>query len=270
MMYEFDSTGPLDLSVRIAGGAADIVAEERRGVTVDVTPYDGSEASRNAAANTRVQQHGDTIVIEAPDWTGLLFRRGPRVRVAVRLPHDGAVSVAVASADVRATGRYRTANLTSASGDITIDHVTGDLSAKTASGDVRVGRVDGGASLNGASGDFVVGRIGGDVSTHSASGDITISEVGGSVRAGTASGDIRIGAAGAGTVQVKSASGDVGVGVVPGTGVWLDLTSMSGDTRTDLDMPPGGGEPSAATLTVQVRTASGDIHVHRAQTHAAA
>jgi DUF4097 and DUF4098 domain-containing protein YvlB len=275
MMYEFDCPAPITLSLRVAGGEAEIIAEDRTDATVEVSPFDGSEASRNAAARTRVDLHGGVLVVEAPEWTGLLFRRGPRVRVTVHLPQDSELNVTVASADVRAVGRYRAANIISASGDVSIEHVAGDGSAKAASGDIRVGRVDGDLRITGASGDFFVGQVGGEVSASSASGDIAVDRVGGSLRATTASGDVRVGAATTGTVQVKSASGDVSIGVVPGTGVWLDLTSLSGDTHTDLAMPQaagpaGTGEQSAATLSLQVRTASGDIDVHRAHERAAA
>jgi predicted membrane protein len=74
----------------------------------------------------------------------------------------------------------------------------------------------------------------------------------------------------AGTVRANSASGDVTIGVAAGIGVWLDLTSISGDTRTDLTMPTGHADQSAAALNLQVRTVSGDIDVHRAPAHAAA
>jgi hypothetical protein len=269
-MYEFDCTRPVTLSLRIAGGTADIVAEERQTATVEVSPFDGSEAARDAAERTRVELRDGTLLVEAPEWTGWLFRRGPRVRVSVRLPADGDLVVKVASADVRATGRYRSASLTSASGDVYVDHVTGDASAKTASGDVRFGRADGGLRLNGASGDLAVGLVGGDVGAHSASGDISIDRVEGSLSVTTASGDVRVGATVAGAVKINTASGDVAVGVVPGTGVWLDLNTLSGDTRTDLAMPGTGGDQSTAALNLQVRTASGDIDVYRATMNAAA
>jgi hypothetical protein len=268
-MYEFECPEPVALSLRVAGGRADVVAEDRQNATVEVRPFDDSDAARDAAANTRVELRDGTLVVEAPEWTGWLFRRGPRVRVGVRLPQGGHLGVKVASADVRATGRYASAGLVSASGDIAVEHVTGDVSATTASGDLRFGRVDGGLRVNGASGDVAAGTVGGEITVNSASGDITVDHAGGSLRAKTASGDVQIGAVASGTVKVGTASGDVSVGVAPGTGVWLDLTSMSGDTRTDLAMPEGGDQ-SAAILTVQVRTASGDIHVHRATVRAAA
>jgi hypothetical protein len=55
----------------------------------------------------------------------------------------------------------------------------------------------------------------------------------------------------------------VSIGVAAGTGVWLDLDSASGDTHSDLSMSEGTANPGGATLTLQVRTASGDIDVHR-------
>jgi hypothetical protein len=269
-MYEFNCPEPVTLSLRVAGGTAEIFAEDRRDATVEVVPFDGSDAARDAAGRTRVELRDGALLVEAPEWTGWLFRRGPRVRVRVHLPQDCDLAVRVASADVRAAGRYRSASVASASGDLSVEHVTGDVSANAASGDVRIGRVDGNLKVNGASGDIAVGYVGGDVIAHSASGDVAVNHAGGSLRATTASGDVRVGMATTGAIRANSASGDVTVGVAAGTGVWLDLTSISGDTRTDLTMPAGSADQSAATLNLQVRTVSGDIDVHRADLHAAA
>jgi hypothetical protein len=85
------------------------------------------------------------------------------------------------------------------------------------------------------------------------------------VRAETASGHIEVGSLRQGQARLRTASGDVEVGVAAGTGVWLDLDTASGKSVTDLtmrgDTPPGDG---AATLELRVRTASGDILVRRA------
>jgi hypothetical protein len=262
-MYEFDCPTPIALSLRIAGGEADIIAEDRPTAVVEVDPADGSDASRDAAGRTRVEMQDGTLVIDAPEWTGWQFRRGPRVRVTVRLPHDGDLQVKVAAADVRAAGRYASATLNSGSGDLSVQHVSGAASVNTASGDARVERVDGELRVNTASGDLSVGQVGGEFRAHSASGDIEVGRATGSVRVTTASGDVLAGTVSTGTVQINAVSGDVSVGVAPGIGVWLDLSSVSGDTRSDLAMPDGDADPAAATLTLQVRTVSGDIDVHR-------
>jgi DUF4097 and DUF4098 domain-containing protein YvlB len=273
-MYEFPCLQPVTVSVRLGGGGVDVLAEERDTATVDVSPnpHDDSAAAREAAANTVVELRGDTLVVEAPNITGgWLFRRVPRLRVTIRIPLDCTLAIKVASADVRCRGRYAAASLTTASGDLHLDEVTGDVTITTASGDTNVERAGGQVKVGGASGDVRVGQAGGDVSAHSASGDLEVAQAGGSVQATTASGDIRVGSASRGTVRVNTASGDVSVGVAAGTGVWLDLNSLSGSTHSDLAMADAAGRATSnAELTLQVRTVSGDIEVHRVSLPAAA
>lgn len=260
-MYEFDCPTPVHLLTRLGGGALEIVAEPRATATVEVAPYDDSDAAREAAANTRVDLRDGRLVVEPPEIGAWLFRRSPRLRVDVRVPLGCTLHVKVASASVSCHGRYASAVVNSASGDIYVEQVTGDLSANTASGDVRLIEVGGHLRVIAASGDLSAQAVGGEVTAHAASGQVEIEQAGAGVRATTASGDVRVGAARRGTIRINTASGDVSVGVAQGTGVWLDLITMSGATRSDLAV----GEPAGARrdLTVQVRTASGDIDLHR-------
>jgi DUF4097 and DUF4098 domain-containing protein YvlB len=262
-MYEFDTPSPVALALKFAAGDAEIIAEDTTRATVDVSGADGSDASREAAHKTRVELRGDTLYVDAPESTGWGFRRGPRLRIVVRLPAGGDLLLKAASADVAARGRFADLKLTTGSGDLFVEHATGDAAIGSGSGDIRLNRIEGDLRVNASSGDISVGYAGGTIGAHCASGDLSIDEARGSINATTASGDVRIGTASAGTVYVKSASGDVSVGVAPGTGVWLDLSTLSGDTNSDLTMPEQSGGQPAATLTIQVRTASGDIDVHR-------
>jgi DUF4097 and DUF4098 domain-containing protein YvlB len=134
---------------------------------------------------------------------------------------------------------------------------------ETGSGDLRATTVGGALSVRTGSGDILVTTVSGRVTANVASGDIAIEEAGGPVRASTASGDLRIECVHGDNLRVNSASGDVAVGVPFGTKVWLDLTTMSGTTTSDLEMigPPPEGR---AQLKLQVRTLSGNIHVYRA------
>jgi DUF4097 and DUF4098 domain-containing protein YvlB len=261
-MREFPAPTPLRLRVRLASGSVDVVAEERDTATVDVQPYDNRDASRELAERTSVELHGDTLsVIAAEDFGGLLRRSGS-VRIEVRVPMDGPVEIKAASADTACRGRYAAAAVDSASGDIFVEHVTGDAATRTASGDIRLIRVDGALSVAGASGDVRADRVGGEVDAKLASGDLQVGEAGADVRVKTASGDVRLDAVDRGKVQIGTTSGDVGVGVRAGTGVWLDISTVSGSTSNGLDM--GGDESgSAPQLALQLRTVSGDIDVHR-------
>jgi len=261
-MYEFACDRPITIDVRVPAGVVEIVAEERASASVEVTPQDGSDTSRQAAAETLVEMNGDTLVVHAPKDGGWLWRRGPRLRVTARVPVDTALSLGMASADARCHGRYRAASVRTASGDVTLDEVTGDAAVHSASGDIEVRTVGGSLRLNSASGDVALGRVGGDASVNTASGDVMINDVSGDVTARTASGDIRIRAAHRGRFQAKTASGDVQIGVVQGVGVWLDVSSLSGSTRSDLTM---GEAPvdRTADLTLSIRTLSGDVEITR-------
>jgi DUF4097 and DUF4098 domain-containing protein YvlB len=261
-MREFPAPNPLHLVVRVSAGTVEVVAEERDTAIVEVQPDDNRDASRELADRTAVELRGDTLAVVTPEHSSGLLRRSGSVHVEVRVPVDGTVEVKAASADTTCRGRYAHAAVDSASGDIFLEHVTGDAAAHAASGDIRLGRVDGALSVSGASGDVRAERAGGRVDAKLSSGDLQIGEAGSDVLIKTASGDVSIGAVDRGKVQIGTASGDVAVGVRAGTGVWLDLSTVSGSTRNGLDM--GGDGPAAEPqLTLQLSTVSGDIDVHR-------
>jgi DUF4097 and DUF4098 domain-containing protein YvlB len=138
----------------------------------------------------------------------------------------------------------------------------------TASGDLHAIRVDGKLNVHTASGDISTRQVGGDVTANTASGDVAIDSAAAGVRVNSASGDVRLGVVRRGTVRVDSASGDVSIGVAAGTGVWLDVTTMSGSTRSDLEMT-GNAQPAGHELSLQIRTMSGDIELRRVASAAA-
>jgi DUF4097 and DUF4098 domain-containing protein YvlB len=269
-MREFNVQDRITLFAKLAAGAMNVAAEPRDTAAVEVLPYDDSTASREAAERTVVEMRGSALHVESPEG-GWRLRRSGRIRVDVRLPEDSRLVVRVASADTRFDGRYGDATIDTASGDVTVDHVAGTLTVKGASADVRVARVEGQLVVDSASGDVVLGYAGGDVIVGTSSGDITLDKAEGSVRAQSASGDLRLGSVGQGNVQLSTASGDVRVGIAAGTSVWLDLSTASGSTRSDLDhgdaQAPANGVPD---LNLRVRTASGDIELRRVAVPASA
>jgi DUF4097 and DUF4098 domain-containing protein YvlB len=124
------------------------------------------------------------------------------------------------------------------SADLRTDGPLATVTTRTGSGDVDIVETTGDLSAESGSGDVRCGRIGGALRTHTASGDISVAEV------------------------IEAASGDISVGVPAGTAVWMDLVSMSGTTRNDLQVT---GEPAGgASLRLRVQTMSGDIRIHRA------
>jgi hypothetical protein len=82
----------------------------------------------------------------------------------------------------------------------------------------------------------------------------------------TASGDLEIGSIAQGSVDVKSASGDFRVGIAPGSRLFVDARSLSGETSSEVEL--GAAEPEAASdgplVEVKAATMSGDIRIVRA------
>src|SRR5262249_46144214 len=70
--------------------------------------------------------------------------------------------------------KYNFDKISSASGNVEVKGVTGDLFAKSASGDVSVSGVNGAVQAGSASGDVRVENIVGTVSARSASGDVHV------------------------------------------------------------------------------------------------
>jgi Putative adhesin len=263
-MPEFPVTGPISATVRISSGSLRFVAEQRDSVVVDVRPGNSGEAARQAAAETIVEMTTDGLIIETPQARGFIVRRSPSVDVTVRLPSDSRIVARTASADVTVDGRLAGADINTASGDLRIEHIRGDLQRHSASGDTHFRRVDGTLNASGASGDVRGGVVGGDFTAKSASGDVTIEAIGGSVQATSASGDFQLGNVARGQTSIHTVSGDVVIGVAEGVGVWMDVSTISGDTRSELDVSDSSPTGSSATLELSIRTVSGDVIIRRA------
>ncbi len=272
---EFSCEGPISAYVRIGGGTVRVNADDGRAVVVRVSPEDASEASQSAAEHTTIQFSGDRLRIETPDSGGRLFRRSGKVAVDISLPTDSQLQAHVGSADVHVEGRLTEVSVQSGSGDTYVDETSGNVTIKSGSGDVRAERVGGALRVNSGSGDVTATSVSGQVDVEVASGDVAIEDAGGSVKATSASGDITIGAAHGDQVRINSASGDVTVGVPAGTLVWLDLSTVSGSTNSDLAVTARATTTATATdqtpapLRLQLRTVSGDINVYRTNAAAA-
>ena len=176
--------------------------------------------------------------------------------VDIALPQGSRLHVSVASAQVRADGRYADCKLESASGDFSVESVAGNIKADTASGVVTVDVVKGAAAIASASGNATIGDLDGEVKFRAASGSLTVRRLQGNVNAQTASGDITVATAVNGSVSVQTSSGAVVVGIAEGTAAQLDLRTGSGEVRNTL-APSDGPADGDETLIVHARTGSG-------------
>jgi len=254
--HEFSTPEPPRLRVGLGAGRVEVETAETIETVVEV------EAIRGNLEALRVEQHGRDIVIEGLKRFG--FLRDHEFTVHVRAPLDSNIDFNVASADVAASGRFWKAEVNTASGDVQIEQVEQGARIRSASGDVSLGSVGGKAEVTTASGDVRVQSAGRGASVHSASGDVILGEAGDRITVNTASGDQTIEAVGEGSVDLKSLSGDVKVGIKRGSRLHVDARSMSGETSSELEIL--GAETGTEGPLVELKAASmsGDIRIVRA------
>ncbi|WP_375484148.1 DUF4097 domain-containing protein [uncultured Mycobacterium sp.] len=244
-MPTFHTPQPITASIQAAAGSIRLIATDRDDTVVEVRPHDPSrQADVRSAEQARISYANGKLAV-APAKHGFLGARMGVVDILVELPSHSSAQVSVASADVHAEGDLADVRFASASGNLGLQSITGRLNAATASGDVEVGLLDG------------------DVKFRAASGSLTLDRVRGNAKSETSSGSTRIATAVSGAVVAHTASGDVEIGIPEGTAAQLDIMTASGVVTNRLQSSDG---PNAAdeTLLVRVRSASGDVDIHRA------
>ena len=275
--HEFTATGPINADVHLGAGTVLATAGDGPTVTVTISPDDGREAPGPPRENT-------TVRLRATASSGSGPRRaraaGRCCAAAVRSGSSwpcrwtAACTLRIGSADLRTTGRL---------GDVGREDRIRRRRAgrderhgqrgRVGSGDVRASTRRRRPAVRTASGDVTASRVAGaTVDQRRQRRRQPSADAFGPVRAqhrlrrhpdrrGPRPGTPR---------ELRLGRRQVGVPI--GTRVWLDLSTMSGSTRSDLDMT---GQPSVAdgpTTTLRVRTMSGDIRIRRVGTthHAAA
>jgi DUF4097 and DUF4098 domain-containing protein YvlB len=268
-MPTFDTPEPIAVRIEAAAGSVRLTATDRDDTVVTVRAHDESRAADvRAADQTQVYYDNGKLTVSAR--RGFALFRGGAVDIDIALPSRSRMKASVASAGVRAQGGLADSKIASASGDVDLDVVDGNLKAATASGSVTVHTVAGNASVATASGNATTGEVDGDLVFKAASGDLSVARLSGGLRAQTASGSVTVATAVRGAISASTSSGEVGVGVVEGTAARLDLITGSGAVTNLLESADGPAEGDD-TLLVHVRTGSGDIDIHRAvATHSTA
>jgi putative adhesin len=243
---------PLTLEVSIPSGDIDVDTTNGEETSISV---DGDE---RLLEHVEVRQDGSRVSVTLRDKNkiGFSFSLGSIIfgdgglRVRAHVPHGAGVKVKTASADTEIEGHLRTLDVNGVSGDVRVrGEISDDATVKTVSGDIELERVHG------------------DLSVQTVSGDARVRGTAGSVEAKSVSGDIRLEALTAGETRFSSVSGDIEIGIAPGSMLDVDAGSTSGDLASEVPLatePPSGEDAAAPTVILRGRTVSGDVRVFRA------
>ena len=209
-----------------------------------------------------ISQSGETVTVRRPPNGGGWSRRESSARIRVGVPADTTIRISCASADVTSEVRLAEAYIDTASGDVALWEVR-SAKVKTASGDVAIGTATGEVSLRTASGDVKIGDVAGRLGISTASGSVDVGTARDHVTSSTASGDLDIERYEGTDLDLKSASGNLRIGLPRGTKVALDARSMSGSIKLPERAPAGGTVGERRQVKAKLRTISGDIELTR-------
>lgn len=282
----FLTPGAVSLDVRLGAGQVMLEATATEETTVELEPLRDNDATIAAIESARVESlasgEGHEVVVDVRQRRSGLLGRGPEVLVRVKCPLESSAEVRTGSADVEGRGLFGSVDVETGSGDVEFGDVSGEAAISAASGDVEVRMIGGEGRVNSASGDVQVGFIGGDGSVNTASGDVMIKTAGGSLRVNSASGDVIVkealssvgintasgdqivGSVFSDSVDLKSASGDIRVGIKQGSRLFVDARSRSGEVASELEVSEAAPEGDAPLVELRANTMSGDISITRA------
>lgn len=271
----FDADGPLDIDLMIGSGRVTVALVEERGVDVEVRydpgaakpwmqgissmlnwfggQFGGADDAKYVLVDeTRIDLVGNRLIVHAPQHGNMI-----PLAVTVRAPAGSNLELAAGSADVDVTGPAGGVKLNTGSGNVALDRADGPAEIHSGSGALRLGPMLGGLRARSGSGEIEVSSIGGTSTVVTSSGDVWLGAVQSDVQARTGSGDLTVADAACGQVELVTGSGEIRVGIRPGTAAMVDLKSGSGQARSELklsDTPPA----NSPKLEVRGRTGSGN------------
>ncbi|WP_331742444.1 DUF4097 domain-containing protein (plasmid) [Streptomyces sp. NBC_00876] len=216
-MQQFDTTAPITAILDIPAGRLQFTASDRAETTVEVLPADPSKSRDTKAAEQTTVTYADGVLrITASASSNQLLGSSGSVEVTVQLPTGSGVEAKAAGAELRGIGRLGDIAVEGAYHQIKIDEAA-SVRLTAIDGDVEVGRLHGPAEIS------------------------------------TARGDIKIAEAVAGTVVLRTQSGNISVAAAAGVSASLDAGTDHGRVSNALKNDGSTG------LDIRATTAHGDI-----------
>ncbi len=253
--------------------------------------WNGAAAERALAdLDLTIDERGNSVHITGPRTTGFFIGRRPYVSLNIALPVDTQVTINATNGDLL---------LANVVGDGTLETINGTISGADTQGSLTLKTTNGDIALENHNGSLVIETINGDVTAEdgritrvqagSVNGDFTFVGVTGMLDVTTVSGDIVVedaqavqlglestsgnlefagSLAATGPQRITSIAGDVALRL-PATGnLRLDVTTLSGDIETDIELQQATyerrqvrGRLGAGDTLLRVTTTSGDITI---------
>jgi hypothetical protein len=220
----------------------------------------GDSSPAEALRQAKVEKTGNRLVVQASK--NLPLRNVP-LTVTVRAPAGSQLEVRAGAADVTVTGTSGRTSIATGSGEVSLGRADGPAVVRTGSGGIKLGPAPAGLQVRTGSGDVQASALTGSATVATGTGDVWLGSVSGEVMARSGSGDLSVADASSGSLELITGSGEVRIGVHPGTAAEIELSSGAGKVSSELDVADTAPE-AGVTLKVRARTGSGNAIITRA------
>ncbi|WFB09223.1 DUF4097 domain-containing protein [Streptomyces sp. LX-29] len=277
-MPTFATPAPITATLEFEVASVQITAGKRAETVVEVLPQNTSrDADVQAVEQTKVGYADGRLTVKGPKKRSLFGKPG-MLEVRVELPAGSKIDGVTALGDFTCVGllgdcRLKTSlgdlhvedaaqvRLKTSHGDVRLDRASGDADV-AGSGRIEIGEVAGATTVENANGDIQVGEAVGDLRAKSANGRVSVNVAHAGVDARSANGAIRVDEVASGRIALRTAIGDLEIGIPESTAAWLDVHTQLGQVRNSLG--PAQGPGTHRTVEVHARTSYGDIVIRRA------
>lgn len=209
-------------------GDSKITTWDREEISIKV--YANREAQDKMKFEFKTDDSGIKLEEDAKDKNDRNAYKNIKIRYEISMPRRYNTTIATASGDLDLGSLEGNVKYTSASGDINSSGVTGNVKISTASGDINLSSVTGETEISTASGEINCSSLAGDITASTASGDIVLSGNRGALEISTASGDITINYSGSNLgTKLSSVSGDIHFNYSGDFAADLKANTLSGD-----------------------------------------
>ncbi len=281
-MSKFETPQPITANIEPGNGYVTIIAGDRVDTVVDIRPTNPeNESDTDAAERTTVDFAGNTLTIRGPKLNPFSWSNKTRsIDVTIEVPTGSHIHGKSRMGDLTSTGRlgdvsYKTGlghvqfdeaatvSVTTATGNVLGNRITGNATITTASGRLHVGELADRGVLNNSNGITVVGAARGrsrsappTATSPSRRRPTTSRRRPLTARSGCST-TVR------GSLTLETAMGEIEVGVHEGSAAWLDVKTKFGLVRNEMSAS-GAPADRADKVEIHANTAFGDVTVRRA------
>jgi len=176
-------------------------------------------------------------------------------RIEISVPIGTEVRASTVSGNIAVRGTAGRVQVGTVSGDLDVRDAMDDIEIRTTSGDLRAEKLRGRIRANSTSGDFALDDVSGDLRFHTVSGTLRARGALDGLEFESVSGDFvfRGDFKNEGTYTARTHSGDIRLTLPANLAANVDLSTFSGDLRTEFPLTLQPGE-SAGRRGRQMRT----------------